>query len=203
MTAKLITFEGGEGAGKGTQVKLLLERLKKEGLQAESSFEPGGTDIGLECRRLLKSIEFKPNKITELFLFEASRSEYCEKIVKPFLDKGIHFISDRFYDSSTVYQGFVRGLDIELVNNLNIIATNNLIPDLTIILDVNYEDGCKNAVEQARFELENKTFHDKIYEYYRELPKYLPNRNFVVIPRKSIEEVHEIIWVEVKKILNI
>jgi dTMP kinase len=202
MKGKFITFEGGEGAGKGTQINILVDRLRNEGYDVSCSREPGGTLIGEKCRDLLKSKEYNPNAITELFLFEAGRSEYMEKIVIPALEKGTNFISDRFYDSTNVYQGLVRGLGLELTNQLNNIATKGITPDLTIVLDVNHEIGVANAIEQSRFEAEGDEFHKKVNEYYRNLPKYFPERNIVVIPRKSIEEVSELVYFEVKKILQ-
>jgi len=197
-----ITLEGGEGAGKGTQINLLVERLRTNGFLVENNFEPGCTDIGMECRKLLKETKYSPNAITELFLFQAARSEYVEKVVKPVLNKGGCFISDRFFDSSIVYQGLVRGLGFDLVNNLNLIATNNLVPHLTIVLDVDSKQGVANAIEQSRFELEGSVFHSKVNSYYRQLPELFPDRNIVVIPRSSIQEVHEEVYKIVVKLLK-
>lgn len=203
MIGKFITFEGGEGAGKGTQIVLLIERLRKEGFLVDSGVEPGGTDIGLECRKLLKDVKYSPNPITELLLFETSRSEFVEKIVRPKLNRGIHFFSDRFYDSTTIYQGLVRGLGLKLVNDLNNIATNGLVPDLTIVLDVDSKEGVANAIEQSRFELEGGEFHKKVNAHYRNLPKLFPVRNIVVISRESIEKVQEKVYLEVLKVIKV
>lgn len=201
MKGKFITFEGGEGAGKGTQIELLIKKLASEGIHAETNREPGGTLIGEECRKLLKDKKYNPNPITEILLFEAARSEYIEKTVSPILNRGTHFISDRFYDSTNVYQGLVRGLGLELTNQLNQIAVNGINPDLTIVLDVNSEEGVANAIEQSRFEAEGDEFHRKVNMYYRKLPEYFPDRNIIVIPRLSIEEVSELVYREIRKVI--
>lgn len=202
MKGKFITFEGGEGAGKGTQIEILIKRLANEGIRAETNREPGGTAIGETCRGLLKGKEYHPNPITELLLFEAARSEYMEKIVLPVINEGTHFISDRFYDSTNVYQGLVRGLGLDLTTQLNQIATNGITPDLTIVLDVNSEEGVANAIEQSRFEAEGDEFHKLVNMHYRKLPEYFPDRNIVVIPRLSIEEVSDLVYKEVIKIIK-
>ena len=197
----LITFEGGEGAGKTTQIALLAESLEKEGFKVAAFKEPGSTELGQELRKLLKDVKYSPNKLTELFMFEASRSELVEKEILPKLKKKEIVILDRFYDSSYIYQSLVRGIDEDFVNKCNLMAAHGLVPDLTLVLDVDSELGVFKAIEQSRFEKEGLEFHKQVNEHYRNLPKYFPKRRIIVIPRGSVEEVQKTVYSEVKKIL--
>src|ERR1700682_1895236 len=143
-----ITFEGSEGCGKSTQVRRLAEHLKRSGIPHLVTREPGGTPIGESIRELL---QFAPHSFgmtpqTELLLFEASRAQLVRETIKPALEKGLCVISDRFFDSTTVYQGAARKLDRQLVEQLNSFAVGDCRPDLTLVLDV---DG---ATAQARMQ---------------------------------------------------
>src|SRR5947209_17682483 len=133
-----ITFEGSEGSGKSTQVQRLAARLQRSGVPHLVTREPGGTPIGETIRELL---QFAPHNSrmtpeTELFLFEASRSQLVREIIKPALERGICVIADRFFDSTTVYQGAARTLDRELIERLNTFAVGDCIPDVTFVIDV-------------------------------------------------------------------
>src|SRR5438045_5587084 len=133
-----ITCEGSEGCGKSTQVQRLAARLKRTGISHLVTREPGSTEIGETIRELL---QFAPQSIgmtpqAELLLFEASRSQLVREKIKPALEHGLCVISDRFFDSTTVYQGVARKLDAEMVARLNRFVAGNAIPDLTLILDV-------------------------------------------------------------------
>src|ERR1044072_6846934 len=145
-----ITFEGSEGSGKSTQVQRLAARLQRSGVQYLVTREPGGTAIGKSIRELL---QFAPHSSgmtpeTELLLFEASRSQLVREIIKPALERGMCVIADRFFDSTTVYQGAARKLDREIVERLNAFAVGDCIPDITFVLDID----AANATSRMRSE---------------------------------------------------
>lgn len=175
-----ITFEGIEGSGKSTQAKRVLALLQKQGQKVLLSREPGGTAIGRELRSLLLNSE--NNHLCargELFLYLADRAQHVEEIIKPALEAGIVVLVDRFTDSTLVYQGFGRGLDLDLVQGLNDLAVNGVRPDLTFVIDVPPEIGLHRARSrngesgtaqaEGRFEAESLDFHTRIREGYLEL----------------------------------
>ena len=146
-----ITFEGSEGCGKSTQVQRLAARFEQAGIPYLVTREPGGTPIGETIRELL---QFAPHggtmtPQTELLLFEASRSQLVRETIKPALDRGLCVISDRFFDSTTVYQGAARKLDAEMVSRLNRFVAGDSIPDLTLILDVDPEIGLRRIHQRG------------------------------------------------------
>ncbi|MFP4048540.1 MAG: dTMP kinase [Desulfovermiculus sp.] len=175
-----ITFEGIEGSGKSTQAKRVLALLQKQGQKVLLSREPGGTAIGRELRSVLLNSE--NNHLCargELFLYLADRAQHVEEIIKPALEAGIVVLVDRFTDSTLVYQGFGRGLDLDLVQGLNDLAVNGVRPDLTFVIDVPPEIGLHRARSrngesgtaqaEGRFEAESLDFHTRIREGYLEL----------------------------------
>ncbi|GAG33387.1 unnamed protein product, partial [marine sediment metagenome] len=152
-----ITFEGGEGCGKSIQAKALYDRLCQSSLPAILTYEPGGTPLGDEISHWLKwQEESDITPLTELFLFNASRNQLVEDVIIPNLEKGGIVICDRFADSTTVYQGYGRGLDITITRTVNSAATRGLIPNLTILLDLPSEAGLdrKKSDKYDRFERE-------------------------------------------------
>ena len=147
-----ITFEGSEGCGKSTQVSLLAERLTKAEVPLLVTREPGGTAIGEKIRHLLK---FAPESVamtpeTELLLFEASRSQLVREIIQPALDRGTVVLSDRFADSTTVYQGVARRLNQEMVGHLNTFAVGQCWPDLTFLLDIDVDTARARMMRRVR-----------------------------------------------------
>jgi dTMP kinase len=139
-----VTFEGGEGAGKSTQVQLLRQHLEARGRRVVPLREPGGTPLGEELRKLLlNSQSLSPR--TELMLFLAARSELVQKVIKPALSGGIDVISDRFIDSTVAYQGYGRGLNRRLIDSLNAAVIEGCLPDLTVLLDIDPEAGLARA----------------------------------------------------------
>ena len=137
-----ITFEGGEGCGKSSQSRLLYRRLQKLAVPALLTHEPGVTDLGKKITRLLKwSQDIDISPLAELLLFNASRAQLVKEVIRPALEKGVIVICDRFADSTTAYQGYGRGLDLDTVKAVNRMATQGLVPDLTILLDMPVEGG--------------------------------------------------------------
>jgi dTMP kinase len=133
--ACFIVFEGGDGSGKSTQARSLLRRMRRRGVKALRTHEPGGTPLGQYLRHLLKS-GAAMTPMSELMLFEAARAQLVDTVIKPFLDQGGVVIADRFTSSTMAYQGYGRGLDRELIERLNREATGGLEPDLTVLLDL-------------------------------------------------------------------
>jgi len=196
-----ITFEGGEGSGKSTQARVLYRRLLKMGILALLTHEPGGTPLGKQLRRWLKE-EREIDPQTELLLFNASRAQLVSQVIRPALQSGTIVICDRFADSTTVYQGYGRGLDFALVEAVNNIATKGLRPDLTILLDVTVEEGLDRKSLRDRFEREETAFHQRVRQGYLEMAKREPGRWLVIdasLPRK---EITRIIWERMEPILK-
>jgi dTMP kinase len=184
MRGLFITFEGCEGSGKSTQSTLLSRYLEEKGYNVIHTREPGGTELGERIRQILlnSSIkDFKPK--TELFLFCAARHQLVEEVIKPALKEGFVVISDRFCDATLAYQGFGRGIDLEIIKTLNKITVGDIKPDITFFLDLNVEDGLKKARESAgskegsgpdRIEEEDISFHKLVRQGYIELSKINP-----------------------------
>ena len=176
-----IVFEGGEGAGKSTQARILHRRLSLEGYQVVPTHEPGGTALGEAVRRWLKT---RPGltPTTELMLFTAARAQLVETVISPALNSGRIVICDRFIASTVAYQGYGRGLDLELINRLNEAATHDLRPDLTVFLDVGVESGLarKEGSERDTFESETLEFHRRVKEGYLALASSEPEGWLVI-----------------------
>lgn len=166
-----ISFEGIEGCGKTTQINLLEDFLKGEGLEVVRTKEPGGCPIADEIRAILLDIKNAAiTSKTELLLYAASRAQHVEEVIRPALEAGKIVICDRYADSTEAYQGYGRQLDMKLINDLNIIATGGLWPDLTLWLDIPVETGLSRAIarngassgpDESRFEAEAKFFHER------------------------------------------
>jgi dTMP kinase len=196
-----VTFEGGEGSGKSTQARVLYRRLLKLGIPALLTHEPGGTPLGKQLRRWLKG-EGEIDPQTELLLFNASRAHLVSQVIRPALEKGTVVICDRFADSTTVYQGYGRGLDFALIEAVNNIATHGLRPDLTVLLDIPVEQGLDRKSLRDRFEREETAFHQRVRQGYLEMAKREPGRWLVIdasLPRK---EITRLIWERMEPILK-
>ena len=156
----LITFEGTEGAGKSTLMRILGERLKGAGFRVTTTREPGGSPVAEKIRGLILGSAMDP--WTELFLYEAARATHLSETLKPALDRGEVVLCDRFTDSTLAYQAEARGLPWATVRTLNKIATRGLSPDLTVWLDLDVETGLRRATERTRFENEGAEFQKKV-----------------------------------------
>lgn len=199
-----ITFEGGEGGGKSVQARALYRRLTKANIPALLTHEPGGTPFGRRIGRWLKwaqKTDISP--LSELMLFNASRAQLVAEVIKPALVEGKVVISDRYSDSTTVYQGYGRGLDLTMVKSVNKAATQGLAPDLTILLDAPVE-ACfarKGGAKLDRFEQEAVAFHNKIRDGYLKLSVAEPERWLVIDGTMSKAEIAAIIWEKVSQLL--
>lgn len=197
-----ITFEGGEGCGKSTQARLLLRKLEQQGIPTILTHEPGGTALGNEIRILLKRKQGSSiSPQAELFLFAASRVQLVAELVRPALQEGKVVICDRFTYSTIVYQGYGRGLDLATVSVVNTMATGNLNPDLTILLDMPSEQGLeRRRRSKDRFELEDLSFHHRVREGYLKMATAEPDRWLLIDASLAKAKIAEIIWDKVRKL---
>jgi len=199
-----ITFEGGEGSGKSNQARALYRRLSKLAIPALLIREPGSTPLGDKLGRWLKWTDDKGiTPLTELLLFNASRSQLVTEVIRPNLENGIVVICDRYADSTTVYQGYGRELDMKIVKTINNAATQGLEPDLTILLDIPVEAGLTRKKDNKldRFEQENITFHQRVRQGYLSLATYNPQRWLIVDATQSKAKVAQIIWLKVRQLI--
>jgi dTMP kinase len=198
-----ITFEGGEGCGKSTQARLLRDNLEQQNIPVVLTHEPGGTSLGTEIRKLLKrkrDSSIAPQ--AELFLFAASRVQLLAELIRPALEETEVVICDRFTDSTLVYQGYGRGLDLTTVETVNNMATENLKPDLTILLDMSPEQGLARKQNlKDRFELEDLSFHHRVREGYLKMAAAEPDRWLVIDASLPKGKIAEIIWDRVSTLL--
>ncbi len=191
-----ITLEGGEGSGKSTQSKILASRLEKEGYSVFLGREPGTTPLTEKIREGLLKLDEKRSAETDLLLFEAARNHFVNKIVKPNLEKGKIMISDRYFDSTTAYQGYGCGVSSEIIDYLNNFASCNVSPDLTFIIDISEKKGLEKTIDQSdNFSLRKSSFHKRVNQGYREIAKNNPDR-CVLIPyqENKIEETAKKIY---------
>ena len=198
-----ITFEGSEGCGKSTQVQRLAKRLDGAGVAFLLTREPGGTAIGEKIRHLL---QFAPEGVamrpeTEVLLFEASRSQLVREVIEPALADGKLVIADRFFDSTTVYQGAARKLDPQMVEQLNRFAVGDCRPDLTFILDLDVVTARARMLRRVRpvgapdrMEQEPAEFYERVCGAYRDLAAREPDRVLLIDASGSADEVEAEIW---------
>jgi dTMP kinase len=220
MSGLFITFEGGEGSGKTTQLRLLANRIRASGQEVIETHDPGGTAIGKEIRTLLLHSPLhacgdRPGSApiaaaTELLLYEASRAQLVRELIAPALVRGVVVLCDRFTDSTLAYQGCGRSLDPDLIQRLNRYAADGVVPDLTILLDLDPEIGltrCRrdtsldaatgSSAEAAcwdRIEAEPLEFHRRIREGYLALARENPDRMIVIDAGCGVTEIETIVW---------
>lgn len=201
---KFITFEGPEGSGKTTQAKRLVERLKREGREVLYTREPGGTKTGEAIRNILQhDAAGEPiSPQTEVLLFAASRAQLVRRVILPALQKGIWVVSDRFADSTTVYQGYGRQFGVEDMLTINAFAIGEAIPDVTLLLDIDITLGFERLAERHklngtandRIEQEERSFHERVRNGYLELAKRWPERFRVLDGSQGPDEVEQAVW---------
>lgn len=200
-----ITFEGEEGSGKSYQAEELYNWFSRQDISAILTHEPGGTELGEKISDLVKwAQETDMSPVTELLLFNASRTQLVKDVIRPALDEDTVVICDRFDDSTTAYQSFGRELDLEMVKKINDTATGGLRPDLTILLDISIEDGLarKSGEKLDRFEREDMDFHRKVRDGYLKLAAEEPERWLVIDAMQSRETISEMIFERVQALLH-
>lgn len=203
-----ITFEGGEGAGKSTAIKRIVEKLTEEGYEIVLTREPGGTPIAEEIRNVIldrKNTNMDPR--TEALLYAASRRQHLVEKVIPALKEGKLVLCDRFLDSSLAYQGGARGLGIDNVYNMNLFATEGMLPDLTILFDIEPELGLARIAansqrEVNRLDVEKMAFHKAVRQGFHDLAKKFPERFYIVDASKTPDEVFNDAIAEIERRLK-
>lgn len=204
MPGLFITFEGSEGGGKSTQIERLATRLRTQGLDVLTLREPGGTPIGEEIRHTLKHSHdnHAMTAEAELLLMNASRAQLVREIIRPALDAGKIVLCDRFYDSTTAYQGYGRELDLKRVKAVIDFAVGETRPDLTLLMLVSAEiSEHRRSARQARqgairdrFEEADRTFFERVETGYREIARQEPNRVQVITAEAELDAVEQTIW---------
>lgn len=188
MTGYFVVFEGGEGAGKSTQEALLADALRARGLTVVQTREPGGTPAGEAIRHVVLSPEFTGLDVrAEALLFAAARGEHADKVIRPALDRGDVVICDRYLDSSVAYQGFARGLGPKRIRDLSLWATQELVPDLTIVLDIDPVEGLGRFQERDRLESEPMEYHQQVRAAFLTMAEEQPDRYLVLNARDDRE----------------
>lgn len=196
----LITFEGGEGSGKSTQIQKLADTLRAEGYLVELTREPGGTAIGDQIRRvLLDSQNVNMVPLCEMLLYWAARAQHIEEKIKPWLLDGRIVLCDRFVDSTVVYQGYARNLNRQTIAELNQMVCGDFAPHLTLVLDIDVEEGLRRAKarmqgltdKEDRFENELVEFHHRVQEGFLDLAQKYPERIVLVNAAQTEEAVHQ------------
>jgi dTMP kinase len=207
MSGLFITFEGSDGSGKSTQINLLSEYLVEKGKDALITREPGGTRIGDKIRELLLDpSNSEMDDRTEMFLYAASRAQHVNEVIKPALESGKMVISDRFVDSSYVYQGGARGLG-EAVTEVNKYAIDGCEPDVTFLLlldpEISQERMQTQNRSQDRIEAEGISYQSKVTEAYRALAEEYPHRMFIIDASASVDEIQVQIRAKVDDLLKL
>ena len=204
---RFISFEGGDGSGKSTQLELLAGYLSKQGIVCLSTREPGGTNLGKMLRKVLLELRDEPiSPETELFLYLADRAQHVQKVIEPAMAGGKLVLCDRFTDSTLAYQGYGRGVDLDVLGRMNAIASRGLVPDLTFLLDCPVEVGLSrtqrrssshasrtaaNAQAEDRFERESALFHQQVRRGFLALAQADLARMVVIDAARSIASIHQ------------
>ncbi len=207
MAGVFITFEGGEGSGKTTIANMIQKTLAQEGYHVVLTREPGGVEIAEKIRDIIHDVKYvNMDRKTEALLYAASRRQHLVEKVIPALENDAIVICDRFVDSSMVYQGIARGIGIDEVYQMNLFATENILPKRTIFFDIQPEDGLKRVYENKnrevnRLDLENIDFHRKVYQGYLSLCDKFPNRIVKIDASLDIDHVYQQVLKKIREIL--
>ena len=188
MRGTLITFEGVEGSGKTTQMTRLARALRRRGVAVERTAEPDGTALGVAIRRLF---ERRPVPLTEVFLFMAARQQHVRERIGPWLKQGRVVLCDRYTDATLAYQGYGRGIDLDFIRDLNLRATDGVLPDLTLLFDVDPGIGFRRIRRRPldHFEREKLAFHRRVRRGYLAIQRAEPKRVRVVRAERAPEDV--------------
>lgn len=197
MSGTFITFEGIDGSGKTTQLRLLAQYLRSQGCELLLTREPGGTPVGLRLRSALLDVQGEVDPLTELLVFAADRAQHVRKVIRPALEKGAVLISDRYADATRAYQGAGRGFSAELISEIIKLATEGLVPDLTILFDVTIEESTSRTARRStknqrdRLDIEKADFHARVREEYLRIAKSEPDRVKVIDTAGTIDETQQ------------
>lgn len=206
MAGLFITFEGGDGSGKTTQINLLAKWLESEGRTVVLTREPGGTDLGIELRNIVMHRKGFIAPRAEALLYAADRSHHIHTLVRPALERGDIVVQDRYLDSSVAYQGAGRVLDPDEVRKLSLWGTEELMPDITVLLDVPAATAKQRQAQSTRqydrLEAEAEDFHTRVRESYLSLANAEPERFLVVNGELGVEEIHQMITAKVSDLLG-
>lgn len=201
-----ITFEGGDGSGKSTQITILKQNLEKAGKEVLITREPGGTEISEKIREIiLDKNNAEMDDMTETMLYAAARAQLVAQVIKPAIEEGKVVICDRFVDSSIAYQGYGRNLG-DSVGIINSFAIGDCMPDMTVLLKVDPQEGSRRIAvrneDRDRIELASEDFHKKVYEGYLELEKKYPDRIVGIEATDTIENIAAVIENRVNQLLK-
>ena len=199
MAGVFITFEGIDGCGKSTQLRLLTSELRARKLEVVNTREPGGTTIGQKLRAALLDVKEQVDPLAELLVFAADRAQHVRTVLRPALAQDKVIISDRYADATVAYQGSGRGFQPELIQQIVQLATDGLTPDLTLLFDLTIAESAvrtrrrKAAKRSDRLDSEKVEFHERVREAYLEIAKANPNRVRVIDAKGSAQETHELV----------
>ncbi|MBQ7707649.1 MAG: dTMP kinase [Lachnospiraceae bacterium] len=206
MRGIFISMEGPDGSGKSTQLELIKKYLEEKGYEIIITREPGGTKISEAVREIILNKDYtEMGYMTEALLYASARAQLVTEVIKPAIESGKAVISDRFVDSSAVYQGMARGLGVENVYKINEFAIQGMMPDLTIHLDLPAKVGIsrkKDQKELDRMEMETLDFHEKVAEGYRKLASLAPDRIFTIDATQDIDTIHKQIVEKIESLLD-
>jgi dTMP kinase len=191
----LITFEGVEGSGKSTQARLLAAWFRERGRAVQLTSEPGVTPLGVAVRALFQADAARPTPLAEMFLFLAARQQLVAEVIRPALERGEVVISDRYADATVAYQGYGRGVDVQTIRDLNLLATGGVLPDLTVLLDLDAELGMRRIAGRVHdaFEKMGREFHERIRRGYLEIAREQKDRVAVIAADRDEAEVADAI----------
>jgi dTMP kinase len=197
LASAFITFEGTDGSGKSTQLRMLASELRLRGHEVVSTREPGGTPLGVRVRQLLLDAEEQVDPLAELLLYAADRAQHVRTLIRPALESGHVVLSDRYADATAAYQGAGRGFPDGLVSELIALATGGLMPDMTILFDLTVDESLRRAAHPTReggtrdrLDAENAAFYTRVRDAYLRIAAAEPERIRVIDAAGSVEEIH-------------
>ena len=195
MASAFITFEGIDGSGKSTQLRMLASELRLRGHEVVATREPGGTPLGTRVRNLVLDAEEQIDPLAELLLYAADRAQHVRRLVRPALESGHFVLSDRYADATVAYQGAGRGFPEEIVSEVVALATGGLMPDLTLIFDLTVEESVRRAEHRSlkgdkrdRLDAEDAAFHTRVRDAYLRIAAAEPERVHVIDAGGSVQE---------------
>jgi len=198
VAGTFITFEGIDGSGKSTQLRLVANFLEEQGCTPLLTREPGGTAIGLRLRAALLDANEEVDPLTELLVFAADRAQHVRGVLRPALEKGDVVISDRYADATVAYQGAGRGFDPSLITQIVTLATDGLVPDLTLLFDVSVDESTNRTTRRSnarntldRMDIEHSDFHQLVRKAYLQIAEAEPNRVKVIDTSGPVERTQE------------